>query len=75
MSQTKLPSNGAAHMARVNLMLPTPHCGRTPMTGLTRSHSIRELHILKPMEQDVGVRLITGLARIVGAQRHAAHGR
>src|SRR5512132_1134436 len=32
-----------------------------------------ELHLVETVEQGLGVLVVAGLARIVGAQRHAAH--
>src|SRR5205823_4525867 len=32
-----------------------------------------ELHLFETLEQGLGVLLVAGLARVVGAQRHAAH--
>src|SRR6476659_906192 len=50
-------------------------CSR--MRGLSRAHArnagTSELQLVQPVEQGLGVLLVTGLARIVGAERETAH--
>src|SRR5215831_2534831 len=68
---SKPPTADAAQIMRENIMRRASLARASVMT--MPAPRPLEVDPLQPTEQAVGVQLITGLARIIGAQRHAAH--